>query len=352
MDTLTHAISGMLVARASHREQDTISLTLRSWVGFLVGAFPDIDFMAGYFGISAFLEYHRGITHSVLMMPIWALVLAWVMSQLTRLTTKQDHHWKNFYVLCLLALGIHIFGDVITAYGTEVFSPISNYRLSFPSTFIIDLYFSGIILVAILLSVFIKRHAKNISLAGLGVLLGYILLQNYWMHQALEDTYAHVPVKHLKVKKINAIPQPLSPFNWKIIVETEDKYYLRYVNIHRDKVKQAEKQDGMLKRVDALYTQKNFYNWTVVNKFGVGPIQELAKEIWQHDRMNTVRRFMEYPAVQRLEQWEEATCVFFSDQRFVLGDIRAPFIFGACQHNETKEMKFLRWKDGGPAKFD
>ena len=38
MDTLTHALSGMLVARASYKKTDEMPLWMRSWAGFFIGA--------------------------------------------------------------------------------------------------------------------------------------------------------------------------------------------------------------------------------------------------------------------------------------------------------------------------
>jgi inner membrane protein len=45
-----------------------------------------------------------------------------------------------------MALGAHIVGDLITGFGTIVFAPLSDWRAALGTTFIIDLWFSGIIL--------------------------------------------------------------------------------------------------------------------------------------------------------------------------------------------------------------
>ena len=134
MDTLTHALSGMLVTRASRPKQDVLPLWLASLAGFLVAAFPDIDFISRYFGITAFMTYHRSVTHSILLLPVWAGLLAVVLHWLT----ARRYSWQIFFPLCALSLAIHLFGDVITAYGTKVLAPFSDYRLALPTTFIID----------------------------------------------------------------------------------------------------------------------------------------------------------------------------------------------------------------------
>jgi len=352
MDTLTHALSGMLVAKASYRKTEVVPYWLRSWLGFFVAAFPDIDFISRLFGMQAYLTYHRGITHSIIMMPIWAILLAWLLAKTLSRLTRFQFSWRELLPLCLLSLGVHIFGDVITAYGTEVLAPLSDFRLSLPTTFIIDLYFSGILLISILASVIMRKHAKTIALAGVMILMAYVLMQGYWLRLAVGEAYASVPTQKMQAKKVLAIPQPLSPLNWKIIIETDDRLYVRYINLYRTELKTANAKDDMLTRIDALYTPITQKNWLVVPKMGLGVSQTLAKTIWQADEFKQVRRFMEFPAVYRFESLPEMQCIWFADQRFVLGDIRAPFIFGGCQHKQSKEIKFLRLIKGEFAPFN
>jgi len=352
MDTLTHALSGMLVAKASYRKTEVLPYWLRSWLGFFVAAFPDIDFISRAFGMQAYLTYHRGITHSIIMMPLWAILLAWVLAKTLSRFTRFEFNWRELLPLCLLSLGVHIFGDVITAYGTEVLAPFSDFRLSFPTTFIIDLYFSGILLVAILASVIIRKHAKNIALGGVMILMAYVLVQGYWLRLAVGEAYASMPTQKMQASKVVAIPQPLSPLNWKIIIETEDRLFVRYINLYRSEMKTASDKYDLFTRIDGLYTPTAQLNWLVISKMSMGPSQTLAKEIWQAEEFKHVRRFMEFPAVYRFETLPEMQCIWFADQRFVLGEIRAPFIFGACQHKESKEIKFLRLIDGEFAPFN
>ncbi|VAW95514.1 hypothetical protein MNBD_GAMMA21-1472 [hydrothermal vent metagenome] len=352
MDTLTHALSGMLVAKASYRKNEALPYWLRSWIGFLVAAFPDIDFISRAFGMQAYLAYHRGITHSIIMLPLWAIILAWILAKIISRFTRIQAGWRDLLPLCLLSIGVHIFADVITAYGTEVFAPVSDFRLSLPTTFIIDLYFTGIILLAIVLSVIIRKQAKNIALGGLMILLAYILLQGYWLRQAISEAYSSVPTKKLQARKVVAIPQPLSPLNWKIIIETDDRLIVRYINLYRTKLKTAGEKDNLFSRIDALYTPITDKNWLVIQKMGSGEAKILANSVWHADEFKQVRRFMEYPGVYRFENLEEMQCIWFADQRFVLRDIRAPFIFGACQHKQSKKIKYLRLVDDEFASFN
>ncbi|MDH5396397.1 MAG: metal-dependent hydrolase, partial [Gammaproteobacteria bacterium] len=158
MDTITHALSGMLLARATktnpvkpeYSDSKTLSLQARLWAGFFAAAFPDIDIVASFFGTMTYLDMHRGITHSVIMLPLWAFVLAFLFAKISR----NYYHWKAFYAISFLGIALHIAGDVITAYGTMLLAPLSIMKFAWPTTFIIDFYFSGIILLSIILFVY------------------------------------------------------------------------------------------------------------------------------------------------------------------------------------------------------
>ena len=347
MDTLTHALSAMLAARATQPRTlwpGGLSLTARSWAGFFAGAFPDSDFIVMVFGTTSYLKYHRGITHSFLMMPVWALLLAWLFS----LVSRGRYGWRAFYGTCLLSVFVHIFGDVITSYGTMVFAPFSDYRLALPTTFIIDWYFTGIIVFGLLVSYLSKQYKQQFAMAGFGLLLCYVLAQAWWQRMAKAEAYASIPGKILQRAKLVILPQPVSPFNWKIIVETPDRYYVRYLNLFRQTPKTSSTTDNIFKRADALYLPRTDVQWEMIPRFGPGPMQPIAQRIWRDPAMAEIRHFMEYPAVQRVDQYPEFTCVWFADQRFVLRDLRAPFIFGGCESRDGKQRQILRLVDEKP----
>ena len=80
MDTLTHALSGALLARAtSPKDAPPRSLPRRIAAGFFSAAFPDSDIVVSLIGPVAYLENHRGVTHSVLLLPLWAFLIAWAL---------------------------------------------------------------------------------------------------------------------------------------------------------------------------------------------------------------------------------------------------------------------------------
>ena len=110
MDTLTHALSGALLARATaskRDEPDALPLRRRMLIGFLACAAPDLDFVVGYLGPIGYIENHRGLTHSLILLPLWAFLLA----QLCALIWRHDRPWNSYLGVIAMGIAAHIAGD-------------------------------------------------------------------------------------------------------------------------------------------------------------------------------------------------------------------------------------------------
>lgn len=345
MDTLTHALSGLLLARATSSKKTKVvkqrlSLKARLLAGFFAAAFPDIDIIARFFGTLNYLEMHRGITHSIIMLPIWAFLISVVYARISR----NYYHWKDFYLISLMGIAIHIAGDVITAYGTMLFAPFSMMKLAWPTTFIIDFYFTGIILVAIICAFIFRNKGQQIAIAGLICLLCYIGYQGTLSQQAGEIAEKYSKQKQLTDYKISVMPQPFSPYHWKAIVKTGNTYRVGYINLKSNKITVAAKDASLFTKINALYQPVDQVKWTEINQFGETD-SERVKQVWNLDIMKPIRQFMLYPSIAH-EKNIDKDCVWFTDLRFVLQGVRqSPFKFGACE-DKNKSWQLFRLNNG------
>ena len=236
-----------------------------------------------------------------------------------------------------MSLGIHIFGDVITSFGTMILAPFSYAKFALPSTFIIDFWFSGIIIIALLGAWAWRRHGQPVALAGLATLALYIGLQHVVGWQARDLGHEYVQQNGLQQAQVHVLPQPLSPFNWKVVIAQPRQYYVSYINLLRDNVVPAPSSEAaMLARVNAIYRPDEQAQWQRLPRFGDGAGRELAQDVWQQDILKDIRDFMLFPALYRIEQREQGLCAWFEDHRFILGDARdVPFRFGACRNGAS-----------------
>src|SRR5262245_5159823 len=212
MDTLTHALSGALLARATTpRDELRPSLRRRIAAGFLACASPDLDIVIAMFGPVAYLENHRGVTHSLILLPLWALLYSRILAAILR----EPGGWRALYGITAMGLALHVAGDVITSYGTMILAPFSNWRAEIGPAFIIDLWFTGIIVAGLVASA-VARRARWPASVALIVLTGYVGFQYLEKRKAVEFGEHYAREHDIRGARVDAQPRPVSPFNWTV----------------------------------------------------------------------------------------------------------------------------------------
>jgi membrane-bound metal-dependent hydrolase YbcI (DUF457 family) len=155
MDTITHGIAGALIAKAAFRGQDMLGAKpmnrerIITWSLMLGAIFPDSDVLREFFSHDSLLilTWHRSITHSLVCLPIFAVALA----ALTRWFVR----WRKWdapsfgTLIAVYAVGIfsHILLDLVTSFGTMIWSPVKWSRPAWDLIFIIDFTLTAILLV-------------------------------------------------------------------------------------------------------------------------------------------------------------------------------------------------------------
>jgi membrane-bound metal-dependent hydrolase YbcI (DUF457 family) len=183
MDTITHGIAGALIGKAFGKGDDmfpTKPVTrarIITWSLMLGAIFPDIDVVRDIFSHDRLLviTWHRSITHSLLMLPIFSLLLAALTGWIAR-RFKWDA--PSFAILTLIyAVGIlsHILLDLVTAFGTMIWSPLKWSRPAWDLIFIVDFTFTGLLLIPQFLA-WVYSDAKLARLRSLLVWLVFVLL--------------------------------------------------------------------------------------------------------------------------------------------------------------------------------
>jgi inner membrane protein len=372
MDTLTHALSGALLARALcvrapaavpapvpgvpgrftalwDGRPGTPAVWQAVAVGTAAAAFPDIDFVVGWAGEMAYLRHHRGVTHSLLMAPLWAWLIAWLSSRLFAVTRHQPGGWKSFYAVALASIVIHIAGDWITQFGTMMLAPFSDARFGLGAMFIIDLVFTGTLVVGLLLAALLPRRRWP-AVAALALASAWVALAWDARQDALDLGRDHARRAGITVQAIEAMPRPASPFNWTVAVFDGEHYHVADLNTRRTEPLVAQPSDSFVRRLSAPYLPAAMADWRVVPKFGDGG-EAWVRDVWAHDAMATYRWFAAAPVlVQTFDR--PATdggierCAVFGDLRFSFpGREEAPFRYGLCL-NGSAPARLVTLEDG------
>ncbi len=160
MDTVTHGIVGALLGKAFFageapakgprwfarpRDRGRAAIVCAT----LGAMFPDLDVFESYFSGDnlAFLTHHRGVTHSLLMLVVWAAGLALLARWLARLIGWPSPDFAQLFSIFAAAITSHIFLDLLTSWGTMVWAPADHSRLAWDVLFIIDVWLTSAALV-------------------------------------------------------------------------------------------------------------------------------------------------------------------------------------------------------------
>jgi inner membrane protein len=331
MDTLTHALSGALCARATApaaRDERTLPLGRRVFVGFLAAAAPDLDFVFGYLGPIEYLYYHRGITHSLILLPLWAFLL----SKLAAAAWRRDRPWRAYFGVIAISLALHIAGDWITSFGTIMLAPLSDRRFGIGTTFIIDLWFTGIILAGLAASAAWRRSPVP-AIAGLAALCGYVAFQGVQQQRAIDWGEEYAKGAGLAQATVSAQPRPVSPFNWLVIVRSGEDVRYSFVNLARREPLGVPPDAGFIRRLDSAYLPAGQAKWVHASRFGTSePERAVAREAWSQPQLEFFRWFADEPVLLRVETGNPSTCAWFQDLRFFTpGRSAWPFRYGLCR---------------------
>lgn len=336
MDTLTHALSGALLARATEAhdaQRRALPRATRMWVGFWAAAFPDSDFVLRFIDPLMYLTTHRGVTHSVVLLPVWALVLGAIFFYLTR----RRYSWRALAGVTALGIGAHIVGDVITAFGTMMFAPLSQARVAWPAAFIIDPYFSAIIIAGLIASA--RWPATRMpAVIGLALLASYVGFQGLQHERALDVGRAYA-AHEAPGGRVHALPQPFTPFHWLVVIEQPQRYHLAYVSLWRTERAHPPPADaGWLRQHLDVYDPPSHVRWRGVPRYGDARSAPLAQKLWESDVLAAYRQFALLPALYTAEVTDTRQCLWFEDLRFALVGREMPFRYGACREGERWQV--------------
>lgn len=335
MDPLTHALSGALIARATarRRKPDALPLGRRVFVGAVAATFPDIDFVAQYLSPLSYLYNHRGVTHSLLMLPLWAVLLSVIFALLWRWRPS----WRAYVGISALGIVTHIAGDLITSFGTMILAPLSDARYALSLTFIIDLWLTGIILAGLIASVFWRR-SRIPAVAAVAVLVGYLGFQGVLQQRAIDFGQQFAIGNAIEVARVTAMPRPVSPFNWTVIVEDAQGFRYAHVNLVRKEPRIARDDDGFIARLDAAYRPLTDAGWMQAARYGErDPQRAFAREAYAQPAFAFFRWFAAYPALLETDIGHRSGCAWFYDLRFdTPGRGTTPFRYGMCRQEDGR----------------
>jgi inner membrane protein len=210
MDSLTQAALGAAIggaiAPAGQRRKALLA-------GAVLGTVPDLDVLIDYGDAVANFTYHRGFSHSLFVLPPFALVL-WL--SLRRWWAPVRDAPVQWLAIVFLALVTHPLLDAHTAYGTQLLWPLDVQPAMWATLFIIDPLYTLPLLVGVVLAA-VRPASGTVIRACL--LLSTVYLGWSWVAQS---TIARHVDDELAARGIHDAPVFIvpTPFNTRQEVST------------------------------------------------------------------------------------------------------------------------------------
>tara|TARA_B100001057_G_scaffold73507_2_gene67902 strand:- start:11191 stop:12204 length:1014 start_codon:yes stop_codon:yes gene_type:complete len=223
MDPLSQGTVGSAFAQSVANKNNIFKIGV---IGFLAGLAPDLDVLIqSSTDPILFLEYHRQFTHSLFFIPFGSLFVAFMLFPLF----KKSMSIKTVYFACFLGYATHGLLDACTSYGTQLFWPFSNERVTWNNISIIDPLFT--IPVLILLVIAVKTKKKIFSLFSIGWIIFYLSLGFIQYERALSVALELAHSRGHNPERLTLKPSFGNLILWKSIYQHEETFYVDAVRI-------------------------------------------------------------------------------------------------------------------------
>ena len=230
MDSITQMALGGVIAEAGFRDKLGGKAVV---LGCLGGMLPDLDIVTGVILADPWvhLTVHRGITHSLFLVPFSSAVLAWIFWRWGKRTAS---FWW-WYLLAFLVLFTHPLLDCCTSYGTQIFAPFSDERIAWNCVSIVDIFYTVPLLLTLVCCPLVKKWwpQRHTSWIGVGVLLLttlYLVYGSLNRNLAFNRTLADADSKDVTILRAEVYPQFTTVWVWRTVVKTPDGFLLGRTN--------------------------------------------------------------------------------------------------------------------------
>jgi membrane-bound metal-dependent hydrolase YbcI (DUF457 family) len=358
MDTITHGIAGALIGKALFRGGDVFppvnmdQRQMATWAVMVGAMFPDSDVLRDLVSHNQLLmiTWHRSVTHSLLLLPVWSLLLALATGAIARWREWDAPSFGKLTGLYAVGILSHILLDLVTTFGTMIWSPLAWSRPAWDILFIIDFTFTAILVIpqllawayrdpqhsrrratlmwaiftpmpflisrlgvvvgapianqAILLATVLfavlflvpalrgwglRVHDRTWNRAGLLLAVAYILAASYAHHVAFRELQEFASQEKLEVQTIGALPLPPSLWHWDGLVRAPRGVYEVRIDL----------SDGLFRKDparNAAVIERTFYPDALGNTFieAAHELPEVQKVLW-FSRFPVTRFYKEGP---------------------------------------------------------
>jgi inner membrane protein len=317
MEPVTHFLTGACIGRAGLNRK-TAYATLAA---VLAAEAADLDVLWGLGGQVEELKHHRGITHTLIAVPVVAAVIVgfvallhrWFEGRrvrklaalkldpnapLPRRLEPQAVRWGWLYLAAVIAALSHLFLDWTNNYGIRPFFPFNPRWYAGSFVFIAEPVLWALLLAAVLIPWLLglvggEIGARRKPYRGRGwAIFALVGMAIVWGGRWSEHAHALAMVANAQVTadaptRAAAEPYMVNPFRWHLILETPGYYQTAEVDTRSGQIDSDAQRDVLYKPPADAAVQAakqtplgqaylDWGSWAVVSDVGKEPVRGLA----------------------------------------------------------------------------
>ena len=236
MDPLTHTATGLFLSRIGLKRWTPLATPIL----LLAANAPDIDIVTASGGSLSYLHYHRHLTHSLVAMPVMALLPV----LLVRLVARKPVHWAGAFFAAMIAVASHLLLDLTNAYGIRLLLPFSAEWLRLDLNHIYDLWIWGVFLLCVAGPLVGRLVGSEIASGGAPsqhhgrgfawLALLFVLLYDCGrgvLHARAVAALESRLYEGAVTTRVAALPGPANPMRWQGLADTGDFYAVESVDL-------------------------------------------------------------------------------------------------------------------------
>ena len=284
MDIVTQGLIGATAAQAGARPHE---VRLAAFIGFCAPLLADADaLIRSSVDPLLFLEFHRYFSHSLLFIPIGALLASMLIWPLLRNRLA----FKRIYIYAFLGYATAGLLDACTSYGTHLLWPFVEDRTAWNIISIFDPVFSLALLIAIAFGV--MKYTTRAAHFGLLFAAAYLSLGAIQHNRAESLAQLQAEQRGHIAERLIVKPTLGNLLLWRSVYETDGMFYV-------DAVRAGLSNKGKVFAGDSV------------------PVFNLNRDLPQLTNEMTV-----YRDIKRFEFFSDGFLAWHPQRQNVLGDVR------------------------------
>lgn len=325
MHPLISLAVGLVVAWAVKRRNGPDDMGWWRLVGGAVGALvPYLETLFWLGGAGVYYQAERGLLWSFLLLPLLSFITAGVLGSISK------RGWGAFYLTVLAGmLGTLLLG-LLTTDGIQPLALLVNVRLALGVVYDFDGVILGLCLLTLGMGYAFRFWQRDIARLGVGCIVVYLvaLAGLHFTAWRFGNQYAEA-MQLAEGYNVDALPQPLSPFNWRVVVLENaeaggSRLHDTLINLKHGQKTPLRGNALRAQRVQALYRTREDAEWRVYPRFGGADIDaagqrriKLAWYAWAGGPFGWLAKYAAYddavpPPVRGIET---PTCLRYRDLR-------------------------------------